>query len=165
MRKFLLSLSGILLAAVMMVSCNKNSAKDVATTWLTSFYHMDYETAKKVSTEDTKNLLSQLQQLTGMISDSSKTEMKKLVVTVKDVKETGDTAAVATYTLSDSPDKSQQIDLVKRSGKWLVQFSKNDQMGGSGGADNNADQSANGADSTGGAGAPADSNMADTTKR
>ena len=163
MKKFLLSFSGLLLAAVMVVSCNKNSAKDVANTWLTSFYHMDYETAKKVSTDDTKNLLSQLQQLTGMISDSSKTEMKKLIVTVKDVKETGDTAAIAVYTLSDSPTKEQQIDLVKRSGKWLVQFSKNDQMGG-GGADNNGDQSAMGADSTGGAGIPADSTMADTVK-
>ena len=158
MKKILLSFSTLLLAAVMVVSCNKNSAKDVATTWLTGFYHMDYEAAKKVSTEDTKNLISQLQQLTGMISDSSKTEMKKISVTVKDVKENGD-KAVATYTLSDSPGKEQKIDLVKKDGKWLVQFSKNDQMGG-GGADNSADQPM-GADSTA---APADATMSDTTK-
>lgn len=118
---------------------------------------MDYETAKKVSTDDTKQLISQLQQLTGMISDSSKAEMKKITVTVKDVKENGDKAE-AKYSLSDSPGKDQTINLVKKDGKWLVQFSKNDQM--SGGADG-ADQ-AGGADSTGAA--PADAAMSDTTK-
>ena len=63
MKKILLSFSALLLAAVILVSCNKNAPKDVANTWLTSFYHMDYDAAKKVSTDDTKNLLSQLQQL------------------------------------------------------------------------------------------------------
>lgn len=158
MKKILLSFSTLLLAAVMAVSCNKNSAKDVANTWLNGFYHMDYEAAKKVSTEDTKNLISQLQQLTGMISDSSKTEMKKISITVKNVKENGDKAE-AFYTLSDSPTKEQKIDLIKKDGKWLVQFSKNDQMGG-----NSADNSANqptGPDSTA---APADAAMSDTTK-
>jgi uncharacterized protein YxeA len=157
MKKVLLSLSTLLLAAVMVVSCNKNSPKDVANTWLTSFYHMDYETAKKVSTDDTKNLISQLQQLTGMISDSSKAEMKKIVVTVKDVKENGDKAEVK-YALSDSPTKDQSLELVKKDGKWLVQFSKNDQ--GAGAGDNAADQPA-GADTTAPTG---DAAMSDTVK-
>jgi hypothetical protein len=163
MKKVFLSFSVLLLAAVMMVSCNKNSSKDVASTWLTSFYHMDYDAAKKVSTEDTKNLLSQLQQLTGMISDSSKKEMKNITVTVKDVKETGD-SAVATYNTSDAPGKEQHLPMVKKDGKWLVQFTKNDQMSG---ADNAADQTPPvGGDSTGAAPAtaPADATMQDSTK-
>ncbi len=115
----------------MVVSCNKNSPKEVATTWLNSFYHMDCETAKKVSTEDTKSLIATLQQFTSMIPDSMKKEMKKIVVTVKDVKEDGD-KATATYTLSNDPGKDQSLPLVKQNGKWLVQFTKNDQMGGAG---------------------------------
>ena len=60
MKKILVSFSAVFLIAVMTVSCNKQSPKDVASNWLNNFYHMDYEAAKKVSTEDTKQLLSQL---------------------------------------------------------------------------------------------------------
>ncbi len=156
MKKILVSFSTLLLVAVMSVSCNKNSAKDVATTWLTSFYHIDYETAKKVSTEDTKTLLASLQQFTNMVPDSTKKEMKKINVNVKNVKEDGD-KAVATYTISDNPAKDQTINLVKKDGKWLVQFSKNDQMSGAG--DASGPEQPAGSDS---AGAPAGT-MADTT--
>ncbi len=159
MKRILLSVSTLLLAAMMLVSCSKNSPKDVATTWLNGFYHMDYEAAKKVSTEDTKNLLSQLQQLSGMVPDSSKKELKKITVNVKDVKEEGD-KATATYTTSDNAAKDQQLKLVKQGDKWLVQFSKSDTMGGADGGD----QQPGGADSTGTGGAPGDANMADTTK-
>jgi hypothetical protein len=129
MRRILITFSMLLLVAAMSVSCNKNSSKDVATTWLNSFYHLDYETAKKTSTEDTKSLLATLQQFTSMVSDSSKKEMKKIAVNVKSVKEDGD-KAIATYTTSENPGKDQELNLVKQNGKWLVQFSKNDQMGG-----------------------------------
>ncbi|MCW3122098.1 MAG: hypothetical protein JWQ38_1590 [Flavipsychrobacter sp.] len=146
MKKILVACSTLLFVAVMALSCNKNSAKDVATTWLTSFYHLDYETAKTISTEDTKTLIASLQQFTSMVPDSNKKEMKKIVITVKDVKEEGD-KAIAKYTTSDSPEKEQSLNLVKQNGKWLVQFSKNDQMSGAG--DPAADQQPAGADSAG----------------
>jgi len=152
MKKILLSLSALLLAAVILVSCSKNTPKEVANTWLTSFYHMDYDAAKKVSTDDTKNLLSQLQQLSSMVSDSSKKELKKITVTIKDVKETGDKATVI-YGTSDNAGKDLTLNLVKQNNQWLVQFSKNDNMGDAGAA---GDQTP-GADSTGMAPAPADS--------
>jgi len=150
MRKIFLTFSVLLLVAVMSVSCNKGSSKDVATTWLNSFYHLDYETAKAVSTEETKTLLASLQQFTSMVPDSNKKEMKKIVVTVKSVKEDGD-KAIAIYTTSDNPGKEQTLPLIKGKDKdkdkWLVQFSKNDQLNGA--ADPDADQ-APGADTTGG---------------
>jgi len=150
MKKILLSFSALLLAAVILVSCNKNAPKDVANTWLTSFYHMDYDAAKKVSTDDTKNLLSQLQQLSSMVSDSSKKELKKITVTIKDVKEEGDKATVSYTTSDNATGKDQMLKLVKQNNQWLVQFSKNDSMGDAGSA---GDQSM-GSDSTGAA--PAD---------
>lgn len=159
MKRILTGLSTLLLVTILSVSCNKNSAKNVASTWLTSFYHLDYETAKTVSTEDTKTLLTTLQQFTSMVPDSNKKEMKKIVVDVKDVQEKGDTA-VATYTTSDMPGKDQTKTLVKINGKWLVQFSKNDQMNGIGDPADEPDPSA-GTDSTGAA--PSGAPMSDTT--
>lgn len=159
MKKNLISFSALLLMVLMSVSCtDKNSPKEVANTWLNSFYHLDYETAKKISTEDTKTLLATLQQFTSMVPDSSKKEAKKIVITLKDVKEDGD-KAVATYTISNEPGKDQTLPLVKQSGKWLVQWSKGDMMGGTGGgSDSTGAEPPAGADST----APAGTNATDS---
>jgi len=135
MKKILLTVTVLIAATVLFVACNKGaSPKDVANTWLTAFYHMDYEAAKKVSTDETKTLLTQLAQFSGMVPDSTKQQYKKITVTVKDVKESGDKAEV-TYVINDptskdAADKDQTLHLVKQKDKWLVQFSKNDSMGG-----------------------------------
>ncbi len=145
MKKILLSFSTLFLASMMLVSCSKNSPKDVANSWLTSFYHMDYEAAKKVSTEDTKALLTQLGALSSMMPDSLKKEAKNIAITISDVKEDGDKATV-TYKKSDkgkdaTPSEASTLKLVKKDGKWLVQFTKNDQMGsGSDAAPSSPDQ-------------------------
>ena len=110
-----------------LISCNKNNPKDVAHTWLTGFNQMDFEQAMKLSTNDTKNLLSTLEQLTEGVSDSGRTELKKIKVSIKDVKEDGDKAMV-TYTSSDNPNE-QVLSLVKQNDKWLVQFTKTDLVG------------------------------------
>jgi ElaB/YqjD/DUF883 family membrane-anchored ribosome-binding protein len=88
---------------------------------------MDFEQAMKLSTNDTKNLLSTLEQLTEGVSDSGRTELKKIKVSIKDVKEDGDKAMV-TYTSSDNPNE-QVLSLVKQNDKWLVQFTKTDLVG------------------------------------
>jgi ElaB/YqjD/DUF883 family membrane-anchored ribosome-binding protein len=124
------SLRPLLLLAflsLMMVSCSKNTPKEVAKTWLTGFNHMDFEDAMKLSTQDTKNLLNSLEELTKGVSDSGKTEVKKIKVSIKDVKEEGD-KAVVTYTSSDNPTE-QKLNLVKENDKWLVQFTKTDLVG------------------------------------
>ena len=112
---------------VMLTSCGKNNPKDVADTWLNSFNHMEFEQAIKVSTNETKNLLESLQELTKGISDSGRAEVKKIKVTIKDVKEAGDNALV-TYTSSDNAHE-QTLNLVKQNDKWLVQFTKTDLVG------------------------------------
>ncbi len=110
-----------------LMSCNKNNPKDVAHTWLTGFNQMDFEQAMKLSTNDTKNLLSTLEELTAGVSDSGRAELKKIKVSIKDVKEDGDKAMV-TYTSSDNPNE-QILSLVKQNDKWLVQFTKTDLVG------------------------------------
>lgn len=130
MKKILLSFSAIIIAAMMLASCSKSSPKDVANTWLTSFYHMEYEAAKKVSTEETKTFISGLQSLSGMMSDSMKKDAKEIKIEIKDVKEV-DTLATVTYRLTKAGDakdagNDETLKLVKKDGKWLVQFSKND---------------------------------------
>ncbi len=144
MKKIMLSFSALLLAAVFFVSCNRgDSPKAVAATWLTAFYHMDYETAKKVSTDETKTLLTQLSQFSGMVPDSTKQQYKKITVEVKSVKEEGE-KATAIYTINDptskeASGKDQELHLVKQNKKWMVQFSKNDSMGGDDGAPSASD--------------------------
>ena len=141
MKKLMNYLPVLLLAGVFFVSCNRGgNPKAVANTWLVAFYHMDYEAAKKVSTDETKTLLTQLAQFSGMVPDSTKQQYKKITVDVKDVKITGDTVATATYTINDptskeASGKDQELHLVKQAGKWLVQFSKNDSMGADDGKD------------------------------
>ena len=119
MKKLFYSLSALVFVALFMVSCNKNNPKDVADKWLTSFYHMDYEEAKKVSTDETKGLVNTFQELTRSLADSSKQEMKKIQVTIKDVKEDGDKATV-TYTTSEEDAKEQKLAMIKKDGKWGV---------------------------------------------
>ncbi len=162
MKKILRTSVVFILAAFMMAGCSKNTPKDVAYNWLTDFNHLDFDAAKKLSTADTKNLLSSLQQLTEKVTDSNKKELKKVTITIKDVKENGD-KAVATYISSDNPAKNQTLNLVKQGNKWLVQFSKVDLMAEVPGADNDATMSP---DTTGAAtGAPQDTTMSADTSR
>ena len=145
MKKLLSYVSMIVAAAVIMTGCSKNSPKSVASTFLNSYYHLDYEGAKKVSTEETKNTLNMMQQLSAtFFPDSMKKAAKDIEVTIKDVKEEGDKATVI-YNTSTVP-TDQTLHMVKEKGKWLVQWTKQDQM--------------NGADTTG---AEPEPEMADST--
>ena len=128
MRKYILTMLAIVGSALMLVSCNKGTPKDVAQEWLTAFYHQDYEVAKKISTEETKAMLSTIQGFTGSLPDSVKQKAKKVVISIKDVKEEGDKATVR-FMASDDTNEPPALKLVKQNDKWLVQFSKSDFIG------------------------------------
>ncbi len=145
MRKIVCSIAAAILMAFTLQSCSTNSPKAAADKFLTSFYHMDFDEAKKVSTDDTKKMLDMLQQLTPMMPDSSKQQLKKIKVDLKTVTQSGDTASVI-YVTSDNP-KDQTLHMIKKDGKWLAQWSKQDSMGG-GDQGQPADQPAMGGDST-----------------
>lgn len=124
MKKVLLSVAAMFVMALTIISCNNNSPKASADTFLNSLYHMDYAKAKTVSTEDTKKLLDMMEQFSSVLPDSSKESAKKIKVDIKDIKEEGDKATV-TYATSENPN-DQKLDMVKENGKWLVKWSKQD---------------------------------------
>ncbi len=162
MKKLMYSSLALIMAAFMLVSCSKNTPKDVAYNWLIAYNHLDFEGAKKLSTTDTKNLINSLQRLTENVADSNKKDLKKITVDIKGVKVDGD-KAVATYTSSDNPGKEETLHLVKVNDQWLVLFTKVDLMGEV--PEGMYDEPANTTDSTGATGALQDTSMsADATR-
>lgn len=109
-----------------LLSCNKNNPKDVAREWLTDFYHQDYESAKKMSTEETRDMLNTIQGFSGALEDSIKEKARKVTIEIKDVKVEGDKATVS-FRASNAPNQEEPpLKLVRQNEKWLVQFTKSD---------------------------------------
>ena len=133
MKKAIFALSFIVASAVVLVSFDKaRGPKEVAKTWLTSFYHLDFEGAKKVSSTDTKALLTQLAGFTSMIPDSVKNDAMNIVITIGDSKEEGEKATVnytAKSSKKDDAPEAGTLKLVKESGEWMVLFTKEDANG------------------------------------
>lgn len=138
MKKILLFAASLMMGAVLLSSCGGGSPKSSAEKYLTAFYRMDYEEAKKYATEDTKKQLDMMAQLSGMMGDTMKQQAKMATVAVTDVKEEGNNATV-TYTVK--PDGKQQapgtqtLKMMKESGKWLASWNKQDGLNSMGGAD------------------------------
>jgi hypothetical protein len=156
MKKAILSVAAVLALAVTLVSCGGGSPKASAEKWLNGFYHMDYASAKEVSTDETKKQLESFESMMGMMQQNAKDEAKKIKVDIKDPKVEGDNATVE-YTLSNDP-SPKTLKMVKQNGKWLAQWSKMD-MGGMG--DGTGAGAGTGADmNNGGMGAGPDTMMA-----
>jgi hypothetical protein len=108
------------------VSTDVNNPRTIAYKWLSAFYGLDHEAARKYSTEDTRLLLDRFASAVDMISDSTRQHMNSVMIGIKGVRVSGNRAIVG-YTLSDNRMREQMLFLVKDNGKWLVQFSKNDE--------------------------------------
>lgn len=85
---------------------------------------MDYEKAREVSTEETKNLVDLVEQFSVSYPDSAKQDARNIKIDIVDVKEDGDKATV-TYKTSSEPGE-QKLEMIKENGKWLASFSKQD---------------------------------------
>jgi hypothetical protein len=109
-----------------MASCTDNTPKGTAEKFLNAFYHMDYETARQVSTPKAIELINLMEQFSLQQPDSARKNAKKIKIELLDVKEYGNTAIV-TYTESSSPGE-QKLKLEKQNGKWLVSRSKEDDI-------------------------------------
>ena len=131
MKKSFSLLSLALISLLLLAACSKNNPETVAKDWLTAFYHQDFEYAKKLSTDETKAVLTNIQGFSSALDDSVKKKAKAVNITVKSVKTEGDKATV-TFSASNSPDQEEPpLKLVKQNDKWLVQFSKDDFNSGS----------------------------------
>lgn len=123
-------------ATISFVGCKSDSPKSTATKFLNDLYHMDYEGAKSVATDETKSMLDMLSQFSTMMPDSVKASAKKITVTIKDEKKLTDSTAEVTYTTSENKTE-QKLNLVQRTikeggkeeKKWLAQWSKMDNSG------------------------------------
>jgi hypothetical protein len=114
------------LATLLLTSCKKTTPKEIAHEWLTAFYHMNFEEAKKYSTEETKLMLTTIEGFSSSFADSIKQNARKVNVTIKSVKEEGDKAYV-TFSASNDPNATEPpLKLVKQNDVWLVQFTKSD---------------------------------------
>ena len=132
MKKSFLSLATICLVALTLMSCGGGSPKAAAEKFLNGLYHMDFEAAKSVSTEETKKQVDNYATLMNMGGEKAKEESKKIKVDVKDPKVEGDNATVE-YTISGAgtdDNTPHTLRLVKQKGKWLAEWSKNDLYGG-----------------------------------
>lgn len=126
--KKLLQLIPLVLLTIIFAACNNNSAKSVADKFLTSFYHMEYDKAREVATEDTKNLIDLVEQFSTTTADSTREEIRKIKIDITDVQES-DTTAVVTYTISSEPGE-HKLNMVKQNEQWLANFSKQNNMDG-----------------------------------
>lgn len=170
MKKALLSVAALCLMAVVFTSCGGGNPKATAEKFLTGLYHMDYEAAKSVSTEETKKQVDNYASMMNIGGEKGKTEAQNIKVNVKDPVVNGDNATVE-YTVSGAGNDDNiphTLRLVKVKGKWLAEWSKNDMFGGMGteGMDQLPAEGDNMMpdDTTGGMMAPpADGTMVDTT--
>lgn len=108
--------------------CNTNAPDAVAEKFLNAFYHMEYDKAREVSTDEAKELVNLMEQFATQQPDSVKQNAKKKQITILNTQESedGDKAEV-TYTVSGEPGE-QKLKLVKQNGQWLVSHSKQDDI-------------------------------------
>jgi len=104
---------------------NDGGPKAVAYEWLVDVYHENYDKAKELSTEETKEVLATIPLFTLPLPDSLRRQGKHVIITIKDCKIERDKAIVK-FIASDYPTKIEELHLIKKDEKWLVQFSKND---------------------------------------
>lgn len=107
--------------AIFITSCNWNSPKKTAEKFLVASDKMNYEEAKKFSTDETDKLLDMMAGLSKMAPEH---KGEKHTFTIIDEKIDGDAASV-TYKESGK-DEEQLIHLKKVDGDWLVDISKSD---------------------------------------
>ncbi|RYZ33517.1 MAG: DUF4878 domain-containing protein [Sphingobacteriales bacterium] len=118
MKKMLLCLVLTLAGTLTLTGCDSDSPKATAEKFLTALYHYDFETAKEVSTDETKKMIETIAQFSNGITDSMRMDAKKLKVKILDTKVNGDTAVVKYETTEDPGEKS--VTLVQQEHKWMV---------------------------------------------
>jgi outer membrane lipoprotein-sorting protein len=126
MKKLMTILLAVAIMGALFPSCKsggdpKEDAKTAASSFLNSIKDMDYTKAKEFGTENTAQMLEMMSSFTSMMPDSVKEEAKKITFDISEVivSEAGDAATVK-FAGSDAPGKTEEIKLVLKDKKWLV---------------------------------------------
>jgi len=135
--KNLLKLGLVLLVIVTLGACKGgDKPENVAKEFLTALNKLDYDKAKTFGNEETGKMVDMIKMFSGNTDEAKLAEAKKKAENVKieitSTEMVGDTAAVCQYKVSgiEGQDaKEDKIDLIKKEGKWLVNWKK-EGMGG-----------------------------------
>jgi hypothetical protein len=124
--KKVINLLLVAFAVVAFHSCTKSgdSPEAVAEKFLQHLYKNEFTEAKAFGTESTGQYLDMLKSFADMSGDAKK-EVEDVKIENLKAETDGDKAMV-TYTIDG---KEDQLPLIKQDGKWLVNMSKEDQMG------------------------------------
>ncbi len=134
--KNIIKLGLVLLVVVSMGACKSGGKPEtVAKEFLTALNKMDYDKAKTFGTEETGKMIDMVKAFSGgdeaKLAEAKK-KVEKAEIEILKTELLGDTAAVCQYKVSGiegQDPKEDKIDLVKKDGKWLVDWKK-EGMGG-----------------------------------
>ncbi len=130
MKKLLLSIITMVTITATLVSCgSKETPKDVAVNFTKELNALNYDGAKKYGTPETVKFLDMLSSFSSMVPDSLKEINKNFKVEAIDETINGDNAEVH---IMNGDKGDEKIQLVKINGKWLVNMTKDNSMGGEG---------------------------------
>jgi hypothetical protein len=135
--KKLLNLGLVLLVIFTIGACKGgDKPENVAKEFLTALNKLDYEKAKTFGNEETGKMVDMIKMFSGNTDEAKLAEAKKKSENVKieitNTEMVGDSAAVCQYKVSgiEGQDaKEDKIDLIKKEGKWMVNWKK-EGMGG-----------------------------------
>lgn len=122
MKKIVLGILAIAIAGFTLQSCKTDAnagPKAAAESFLNHMKNGEYEKAKEFGTEGTDKMMDMLTAFSSMMPDSMKEAAKKATITLGDIKVEGEKATVA-FSSSDAPGQTENIDMIMKDGKWLV---------------------------------------------
>ncbi len=113
----------LIMLLITLTACNSgNSPKKAASKFLNAFNEKNYEEARKYATPETIKLVDLMENLSKMSSSIDSVPHSKIVVT--DEKIDGDNATVVFN--EEGSNDSEEVNLKKVDGKWLVHITKAD---------------------------------------
>ncbi len=118
MKKFI-NIFLVAIVATAVVSCKKTGPEAVAKDFVMALDSKDYDKAKSLGTDDTKQMVDLIKSLAGMTPPSDKhAKIDKMTCTVD-----GDKGVCSYCCTAEGAD--DKVDVVRKDGKWYVDMKKN----------------------------------------
>lgn len=118
------ALSMLTLTACKTGGSKANSPEGVARKFLNHLAAMEFDEARKLGTENTRQMLDLLQSLVDIAKDKGADQIKAKDGSDIEIIKTAVDGNTAVVTYKDAEGKEQSLDLVREKGKWLVDMKK-----------------------------------------